>query len=74
MENAIVTAGSHGLQLQDYDQMYRFATAVVKSGFAPKDVKSPEAALVAIQMGAEVGLAPMQALQSVAVINGRPSL
>jgi len=30
--------------------------------------------LVAIQWGMELGLAPMQALQSIAVINGRPSL
>jgi len=30
--------------------------------------------LVAIQMGAEVGLTPMAALQNIAVINGRPSV
>jgi hypothetical protein len=30
--------------------------------------------LVAIELGMELGLAPMQALQSIAVINGRPSI
>jgi hypothetical protein len=32
------------------------------------------AVLVAIQMGAEIGLSPMSAVQNIAVINGRPSL
>ncbi len=30
--------------------------------------------LVAIQMGSELNLAPMQALQNISVINGRPSV
>ncbi len=30
--------------------------------------------LVAMQWGAEIGLAPMQALQNIAVINGKPSV
>ena len=34
----------------------------------------PNDILVAIQWGYEIGLAPMQSLQNIAVINGRPSL
>lgn len=34
----------------------------------------PGDVLVAIQMGAELGLAPLQALQNIASINGRPSV
>lgn len=45
---------------------------VVNSNLAPKDFKTPEAVLIAMQYGMEIGLAPMQALQSIAVINGRP--
>jgi len=41
---------------------------------APKGMERPESVLVAIQMGAEVGLTPMAALQNIAVINGRPSV
>jgi len=51
------------------------ATLIANSDFAPKDYKGkPDNVLVAIQMGADLGLKPMQALQNVAVINGRPSI
>ena len=30
--------------------------------------------MLAVQMGSEVGLRPMQALQNIAVINGRPAV
>jgi hypothetical protein len=48
---------------------------VAASDFAPKDFKNkPESCLLAIQHGSEVGLSPMQSLQSIACINGRPSV
>jgi hypothetical protein len=48
---------------------------IANSELAPKDFKNkPANVLIAMQMGAEVGLAPMAALQNIAVINGRPSL
>jgi hypothetical protein len=48
---------------------------IANSELAPKDFKGkPANVLIAMQMGAEVGLAPMAALQNIAVINGRPSL
>ena len=51
------------------------AGVLCKSTLIPKDFQgSPGNVLVAIQWGMELGLAPMQALQSIAVINGRPSL
>ena len=41
----------------------------------PKDFKGkPGNCLVAIQWGMEIGLKPLQAMQNIAVINGRPSL
>ena len=43
--------------------------------FVPKDFKGkPGDILVVVQMGAEMGLPPMQALQNIATINGRPSV
>lgn len=64
-----------GLALQSFDDAFRFATMVAKSDFAPKDFKGkPESCLLAIQHGSEVGLSPMQSLQSIAVINGRPTI
>jgi hypothetical protein len=48
---------------------------IAASDLAPKDFKGkPANVLIAMQMGAEVGLAPMQSLQNIAVINGRPCL
>lgn len=56
------------------DDLYRFATAVSKSGLAPKGIETPEAIFVALEMGMEVGLPMMASLQNIAVINGRPTL
>lgn len=63
-----------GVELKSFDEMGRFCLAIHKSGLAPKSFASPEAIMVAVQHGLELGLPPMQALQSIAVINGRPSL
>lgn len=58
----------------DMDQVWRLATAVVKSGMAPCDMQKAETVAVAIMHGLEVGLTPLMALQRIAVINGRPSI
>jgi len=66
---------STGLALQTFDDAYRFSKMVAASEFAPKDFRGkPESCLLAIQHGSEVGLSPMQSLQSIAVINGRPTI
>jgi hypothetical protein len=67
-----INLDSHGVQLRSFDELGRFCKAIVNSGLAPKSFNSPEAVMVAIQHGMELGLAPMQALQSIAVINGKP--
>lgn len=59
---------------QDFDGAWRIATAVTKAGMAPKGLDTPEKAMVAIMHGMEVGLTPMAALQSIAVVNGRPTI
>lgn len=69
------TAPARGLALASFDDAFRFAKMVAASDFAPKDFKGkPESCLLAIQHGGETGLSPMQSLQSIAVINGRPSI
>jgi hypothetical protein len=66
---------STGLALQSFDDAFRFSKMVAASEFAPKDFKGkPESCMLAIQHGSEVGLSPMQSLQSIAVINGRPTI
>lgn len=69
-----VQPNQRGLSLRSLDDMWRFAQCLVKSGLAPKGLDKPEAALVALQAGAEIGLPPMASIQNIAVINGRPSL
>lgn len=53
---------------------YRLGQMVIAGGWAPKDMRSAETVAIAIMQGMEIGLKPMQALQSIAVINGRPSI
>ena len=67
-----ISIDNHGVQLRSFDELGRFCKAVINSGLAPKSFNSPEAVMVAIQHGMELGLAPMQALQSIAIVNGKP--
>lgn len=54
------------------EEVFRLATAISKSGLAPKGMSSVVQCTVAIMTGAELGLPPMQSVQRIAVINGRP--
>ena len=56
------------------DTQWKMASLFSKSGLAPKGMERVETLFTAMQLGAEVGLAPMQAIQSIAVINGRPTI
>lgn len=63
------------LSPRTFEEAWRFCEIVTSSGLAPKGYeKKPNDAFIAIQWGAEVGLKPLQSLQNIAVINGRPSL
>jgi hypothetical protein len=75
MSTEISTQRAGGLALQSFDDAFRFAKMVAASEFPPKDFRGkPESCMLAIQHGSEVGLSPMQSLQSIAVINGRPTI
>lgn len=68
----------------DLEQAFRLARAIATAGFAPKgylvDPKDDKKGfdenkiMVGILHGMEVGFTPMAALQSIAVINGMPSI
>ena len=63
------------LSPQNFDQALTFSNYLADSDMVPKDFKGkPGNCLIAIQWGAELGLKPLQALQNLAIINGRPSL
>lgn len=64
-----------GVALTTFEERMRFSMMVAKSEFAPKDFRGkPESVFLAIEHGAELGLSKMQSLQSIAVVNGRPSV
>jgi len=71
-----VTTGAEvrGIVPTDLDQVWRIAQAYQASGLAPKGLEKAEAIAIAIMHGLELGLHPMQALQSVAVVNGKPTI
>lgn len=63
------------MELTTMDDIYRLAQTFAASGITPKTYgNNADKVFVGIIAGAEVGFAPMQALQSIAVINGMPSI
>lgn len=71
-----VSAGANVAALipQTIDEAWRIAQAFAASGMAPNGMNKAEQIMVAVMAGAELGLAPFQAVQSFAVINQRPTL
>ena len=69
-------AGNFGIiQPGNFDEAMTIAEIIAGSTMVPDEYKGkPGNCLVAIQMGMEVGLGPMQALQTICVINGKPSI
>lgn len=52
-----------------------FSKLIANSNFVPMEYRGkPGDILVCLQMGAEIGLSPLSALQSISVINGKPSV
>lgn len=74
-ENSITTSGGFDLSPRSLDEAFQFANMLADSSIVPKDfIGKPGNILVAMQWGMELGLKPLQAMQNIAVINGRPSL
>ena len=70
---AIIDVTEHkGLMPRNFEGLWRMATIMSASGFMPKNMEKVESVFIAVTMGLELGLSPMQAVQSISVINGRP--
>lgn len=68
-------ASQFDLSPQNFEQALTFSQYLADSDMVPKDFKGkPGNCLIAMQWGAELGLKPLQSLQNLAVINGRPAL
>jgi len=74
-EVAIQTGDTFSLSPRNLGEAMEFAKIIASSDMVPKDyLGKPGNVLVAVQTGAELGLKPMQSLQCIAVINGRPAV
>ena len=72
---ALAPRQQFSLSPQTFEQALTFSKYLAESDLVPKDFKGkPANCLIAMQWGAEIGLQPLQALQNLAVINGRPAL
>jgi hypothetical protein len=68
-----VSAGA--VELKSLDDLRWFCGTMAKSKLVPTSYQNkPEDILVCIQHGSEIGLKPLQALNTIAVIQGRPTL
>lgn len=74
-ELTIPGAETFSLTPRNLIEAMEFANIIAKSDMVPKHyIGKPGNVLVAVQMGAELGLKPMQALQGIAVVNGNPTI
>lgn len=63
------------MDFSKFENAWKACELIASSSFCPKDFRGkPGDVLCAIQYGSEIGLLPMQALQGIAVINGKPSV
>lgn len=77
MNQVVTTEGNvfGDLTPRTLDEAIKFAEIMSKSSIVPKDYQGNSGnILVAVQWGLELGLKPLQAMQNIAVINGRPTL
>lgn len=74
-ESTAVALTTENFWLGSPEKAMEVAGMLAKSTIVPKEFQNNAGNVyVACQWGAELGLKPMQAMQSIAVINGRPSI
>lgn len=63
------------MNLNTFEEIESFAERASRSKMVPKDFQGkPEDIILAVMQGKELGLPPIQAIQSIAMVNGRPSV
>lgn len=74
--NALAQRGlGFDLSPQNFEQAMTFSKYLAESEMVPKQYRGrPGDCLIAMQWGHEIGLKPLQALQSIAPVNGKPNL
>jgi hypothetical protein len=70
-----LSTNNRGFAPANLTEAMQFSDMLANSSMVPKAYQGkPQDILVCVQWGYEMGLAPMQALQNIAVINGKPSV
>jgi hypothetical protein len=70
-----LTTTNRGFAPTTLTEAMTFSDMLANSSMVPRAYQGkPQDILVCVQWGMEMGLAPMQALQNIAVINGKPSV
>jgi len=73
--SALTVTNQRGFAPATLTEAITFSEMLSSSNMVPKAYQGkPQDILVCVQWGMEMGLAPMQALQNIAVINGKPSV
>jgi hypothetical protein len=73
--NELVTQNTGFMVINTLEDALKCADIIAKSSFCPKALAGKAGdVLVCMQMGQELGLKPLQSLQNIAVINGKPSV
>lgn len=57
---------------QTFKEWWDMAALIVKAGLAPKGMETTEKCFLALQRGAQLGFFPLQAIDEISVIHGRP--
>jgi len=71
----LTTTNRQGFAPATITEAIQFSEMLASSQMVPKQYQGkPQDIMVCVQWGYEIGLAPMQALQNIAVINGKPSV
>lgn len=72
---ALTVTNRQGFAPVTITEAMEFSKMLADSSMVPKQYQGkPQDIMVCVQWGQEIGLAPMQALQNIAVINGKPSV
>lgn len=73
--NQLTTTNRQGFAPATITEAMEFSKMLADSTMVPRAYQGkPQDIMVCVQWGYEIGLAPMQALQNIAVINGKPSV
>jgi hypothetical protein len=73
--SALTVTNRQGFAPATITEAIQFSEMLASSQMVPKAYQNkPQDIMVCVQWGYEIGLAPMQALQNIAVINGKPSV